>query len=811
MVCCAGLQLLEQQAPVSPKPNKPPNMTTSVASSSMELSEHAVRTLVRAASKTGRGEHHRDQGSSLCSSQRITRNSVSSQALVVHLIPLSSTEAIIIDGSHDRLRVLCLWNDDDYDNDSNSLNAFSEDEEFTVRIQSYISSVGNLYGSDVVGTPAVCLTDFQILQRHPRKNKRQCPRDDDHSLLWKQAPEGRVPGSRATEFLAKYAKSLSISELSGKQCHRWFYTNEHQEEMITDKETKLATIADFLARHHAVQTLHQCSPLPPAPSSSPQNDTQHQEASSSTVDVYMKTLEQFKTSQLDRQKASLTSNAGRESASVSQQIVAQHQLALQAAIAHAMTTSCTNGGHSRQLSLLTLDTLQQWHGILTHNLQPDSGSLRSKNVKVGQTCFAKPSTVPSALQSLMQSFQELEERCLFLHPGTRPVHHHPDAKERALAAILFASVVFFGIVDVHGFSDGNGRLARIAANWALAKAGFPFCISFHATPNQRTEYSRAIRKTRRNIDAVPIVLSSDKLASPQPISGDQYPYVLKQFGVFAPIFDVLIDRVFKTISEFQKSLAEATAEHAEATHELAARLFRERAAQNACCLICLDGQPNIATLCCGKAVHLNCMAEWLASRNSCPNCRANLPSIPPRILQNANNRNGNNGHNNGNNNDDAEWTTNVSDEDVTNDTSSDTEEMDTAQENDNNNVNTDETTTSDYDDDDHDNDDTRTVTFVVGPTNSPSEDHDTTTDDTTSDDDTTAVPSAMNEGHTTTEDDDDTTTTTLPSHAARQQSSPNRVPACRTCRNRAAIDCCNRMCGRCCVLEGRLRCFRHSL
>jgi fido (protein-threonine AMPylation protein) len=739
---------------------------------------------------------------------------VSSQFLVVHLIPLSNAEAIIIDGSHDCLRVLRLWNDDDYDNDSNSLNGFSEDEEFTVRIHSYISSIGNLYGSDVVGPPAVCLTDFQVLQRHPRKNKRPGSRDDDHehsSRLWKQAAEGRVPGSRAPEFLAKYAKSLSISELAGKQCHRWFQTKEHPEDRATDKETKLATIADFLARHHAVQTLHQCSPLPQAAQAlctSPQNDPKLQEASSDTVDVYMKTLEQFQNSQLNRQKASLTSNAGRESASVSQQIVEQHQSALQAAIEHA--TAPTNGGQSRHVSVLTLETLQVWHGRLTQNLQPDAGSLRTKNVKVGKTCFAKPSTVPSALRSLMDSFQELEERCLFLHPGTRPVHHQPDAKERALAAILFASVVFFGIVDVHGFSDGNGRLARIAANWALAKTGFPFCVSFHATPSQRTEYSRAIRKTRRNIDAVPVVLSSDTRAIPHTISDDQYLYVLKQFGIFAPIFDVLLDRVYKTISEFQKSLEEATAQRAEKSHELAARLFRERAAQNSCCLICLDGQPNIATLCCGKAAHLNCMAEWLASKNSCPNCRANLPSIPQRLLQNGNNRNGNNRRDNGNTDEGEEWTTNVSDEDVTNDTTSDTEGMETSQENNNNNVNTDETTTSD---DGHDNDDTRSATFMNDSRNNPTEDNDTTTDDTISDDDTVTVPSAMNVGHdTTVDDDDDTTTTTSSPQTAQQHSSPprNQAPTCRTCRNRAAVDCGNRMCGRCCVLEGRLRCFRHS-
>jgi hypothetical protein len=32
-------------------------------------------------------------------------------------------------------------------------------------------------------------------------------------------------------------------------------------------------------------------------------------------------------------------------------------------------------------------------------------------------------------------------------------------------------------------------------------------------------------------------------------------------------------------------------------------------------------------LCCGKSIHLNCLAEWLKSNSSCPQCRSNLPPL----------------------------------------------------------------------------------------------------------------------------------------------------------------------------------------
>ena len=65
----------------------------------------------------------------------------------------------------------------------------------------------------------------------------------------------------------------------------------------------------------------------------------------------------------------------------------------------------------------------------------------------------------------------------------------------ALHVVLFAAVAMFGIIDIHPFIDGNGRLSRIVANYALNKQ-LPFAINLFATPAQRNEYVVALERTR---------------------------------------------------------------------------------------------------------------------------------------------------------------------------------------------------------------------------------------------------------------------------------------------------------------------------
>jgi hypothetical protein len=143
-----------------------------------------------------------------------------------------------------------------------------------------------------------------------------------------------------------------------------------------------------------------------------------------------------------------------------------------------------------------------------------------------------------------------------------------------------------------------------------------------ATPAQRLEYVSAIEKTRHFLS----------ISTQGNASHDELLQVIKYTGVFESLVHLLMDRVARAASECNRVWEEKSGLAAEAAEDRAARRARERAARGTC-IICLDEKPNIATLCCGKATHLNCIAEWLSGQTTCPMCRSEMPAISGRVVR----------------------------------------------------------------------------------------------------------------------------------------------------------------------------------
>jgi hypothetical protein len=359
----------------------------------------------------------------------------------------------------------------------------------------------------------------------------------------------------------------------------------------------------------------------------------------------------------------------------------------------------------------------------------------------------------------------------------------------ATHAILFAAIAMFGVVDIHPFFDGNGRLSRIVTNWALRKATkLPFSINLFATPAQRTEYVAAIEQTRQYLSLNPC----------HQVTKDDLLQAMKLTGVFLPLVDLIMDRVSKACLELSRVCDEKYGFAAEVAEAQAARRARERAAQGTC-LICLDDNPNIATLCCGKATHLNCIAEWLSNNNSCPVCRSELPPVTQRLIRrDAPPDNHNNAANlNQDTHGDTESTRDEDEEDQ--DESDDAARIlvrvlesvfDTTEE---------DTTMQQQDvsDDNNNNNNNNNAAAMES------------TEDTTSvDTDDTTIPGQQEAPDADTTEDD----TTILEAAALPAPPQPQVQYCNSlyCRNRPAVDCANSLCGRCCVLGGEFRCPRHN-
>ncbi len=90
--------------------------------------------------------------------------------------------------------------------------------------------------------------------------------------------------------------------------------------------------------------------------------------------------------------------------------------------------------------------------------------------------------------------------------------------------------------------------------------------------------------------------------------------------------NLTLDRVNRAVIECNNAIAEKSRLESEEIEARAAKRFRDVAAAGSC-LICMDDNPNIATLCCGKAVHISCIVTWLSQKHECPHCRISLPSI----------------------------------------------------------------------------------------------------------------------------------------------------------------------------------------
>ena len=686
------------------------------------------------------------------------------------------------------------------------------------------------------------------------------------------APVSTVKGGMVGEFFSMYAPRLTDVELAGfavaatpstgtvvRSPTRTIINAATGGSLLDQFPANKQKVDEMLARHGAMLTLLSSQSSSSgsgtnSPSNQPNSTRSRSQSNAADVaaaEIYLSALREFNTSQMDRQNAGLTSNVGRADAVSAELIKKQHRAALQAALDHAENTK----------EPLTIDLLCEWHKLLCGaGVHKEAGKLRKKSVRAGRKTFAKPERVREELEKVIEGLQELERRLvanrLASHDGQGP--------------LIFAAAALFGIVDIHPFVDGNGRLCRIVANWCLRRARFPFPINFIVTKAQRREYISAIQETNGATHLHYRGVKAEQEGSMTRLD------VLRTTGCFSPIVCLIADRLARAFSEFRREEADKANLASEESEARAARNARERAAEGDC-IICFDEKPNIATLCCGKAVHLNCIAEWLGSNESCPFCRSTIPRLETTRTQRPARSEEDDGIDH--NTDEFDFTTTTVEEDEapTNDTTQDdhdtttisadedeaqndtTTEVDESadQDHDTNSTTEDHDTTavSDANEQDHDinsttaDHDTTAVSDADEQedetadqdhdTNSTTEDHDTTAvsdaneqdhdiNSTTADHDTTAVSDADEQEDETADQDHDTNSTTEdhdttpgfggvsdtstsidggPEASSNATASQHR--RC-DCGNRNAIDCSNNACGRCCVLYGTYRCSRHS-
>mmetsp|Transcript_28328 Transcript_28328/g.66257 ORF Transcript_28328/g.66257 Transcript_28328/m.66257 type:complete len:794 (+) Transcript_28328:167-2548(+) len=690
---------------------------------------------------------------------------------------------------------------------------------FLLRVTSFIASSSN------PKDPLLFITSGEILQCHCRNIKKPplagSPSFRPFSL--QQTHTGgngkasssntpRIQGGVAPHFFHKWAPVLSNEVLSG-----WYARLMVLESRQAAAQQHATTVSNFLSHHNAILSLNHGAMC------------NERIGGEGNMQYYMSALSEFRQSQMDRQKASLVSNSGREDAKRATLIEKQYMKALIRALGEHNAEGTQQEVAQQHLSgnLVCL-----WHSILCgEGIHAEAGRFRSKMVRVGHVHFRPCEQVPGDLEKVCNALRKLEGRLLehkHLSRGGWDMAASPsETTTRSLPgwyAATYAAAVFFSLVDLHGFSDGNGRLGRIALNWALRKAGVPFSLHLFATPAQRKEYTEAIAQTRRNVSLISTTLISEDDRGDTQISNQHsntlIVHALECAGALSPLVVFILDRLAKAIESFETAVQEKSRLVSEEAEAKAAKAVRDRERAGTC-LICFEESPNIATLCCGKAVHLNCMAQWLSSNATCPNCRENFPNLPPR-MQAPSARD----EPDEVSDEDFSTTSDIIDED---DTSSDTTSIVEmflqagaihANMDDNSASSEDDTTSivllgaappvlrADH----HaeaDSDSSETMEIENAPGDSDS------TTETTSAPVVRVSQRPMNGEESSTYSTDSTswedTTSNVGGEPAPAPGS-QLPPFCLTfaCRNRAARDCENGACGRCCVIHGRYQCARHG-
>lgn len=294
-------------------------------------------------------------------------------------------------------------------------------------------------------------------------------------------------------------------------------------------------------------------------------------------------FEEFNLIQIDLQSTSLKSHLKKQTKLVDKdKVVLNHKNALNKMLLN---------------TFLSEDSLCAVYSELFKDFNhKDNGKFRTTKIKIGEKKFCSPDKVSSYMADFIKDSIDIINR------------EDLDILEKA-------AIISIAFIDIHPFRDGNGRMMRIIVNWILTKiGGYPFVISLRSNILNHKKYIAAIRSC---VD-------------------DKEPFIIKTLD---PFIDFIAKRCQLSWKQFEINLLKSKQTSTISVDTDAILKNAREEAQKSSCGICHDILPNVCTLCCGAAIHINCIIQWLneATNPNCPFCRYEME--PPKKLSENNNNN----------------------------------------------------------------------------------------------------------------------------------------------------------------------------
>jgi len=147
--------------------------------------------------------------------------------------------------------------------------------------------------------------------------------------------------------------------------------------------------------------------------------------------------------------------------------------------------------HARAREALTLEQIRRWHADTLAGLDlpdpafagnfrgdPDIDSLRAYDVRVGPNVAVRAHLVAAQTAALATAIADSIAELDALIPAGQPP---PD--EGTLDAVIdLCAVVHAHWIRIHPFANGNGRTARLLANWIALRYGLPPFVRLRPRP-----------------------------------------------------------------------------------------------------------------------------------------------------------------------------------------------------------------------------------------------------------------------------------------------------------------------------------------
>lgn len=126
-------------------------------------------------------------------------------------------------------------------------------------------------------------------------------------------------------------------------------------------------------------------------------------------------------------------------------------------------------------------TIQEIHEVVTAGILTDYGRYRTHNVRIVGAKKTPPdwSKVVGLMDRLIEEIAESGTHPHHLH---RPPHPHP---------VETAAFLHHRFVEIHPFTDGNGRVARLLSNLYLIAKGYPPVVIMTQDRGKYYQYLRA--------------------------------------------------------------------------------------------------------------------------------------------------------------------------------------------------------------------------------------------------------------------------------------------------------------------------------